>query len=250
MTVAAYAVGAYSAGESSVLTEPKRAKRDGSSVGVIAVHGHGGTSLQFQSAGSGSGGFTLALALAGFTVLSIDAGGPTPWADDAEMTDLTAAYNYLLNTIHVASPKVCVLGWSMGGLAALNWVKRNPTLVKAACVFAPATDLAYFHDTSVGKATYAPEIEADYGGSAGWAAGIVGHAPIGEPANYRGLPPVRIYHGDADTTVPLAQSQAFVNAVNDPHMALRVIAGRDHSSVFDGVNVRDVVDLFAGTAAA
>lgn len=246
MTVATYQIGGYQAGEASVLTEPKFAQRDGTSVGVIGVHGHGGNALQFQAASFSSGGPVLALVQAGFTVFSIDAGGPTPWADDAEMTAITNAYNYLQNVVHVRPGQICVIGWSMGGLAVLNWVKRNPSLVKAACVFAPATDIAYFHDNNSG---YAAEIESDYGGAGAWAANIAGHSPTGEPQNYRGLPPVRIYHGDVDTTVPVGQSQAFVNAVNDPNLALRVLAGKDHVTLFDGVTPTDIVALFQGGAA-
>ena len=138
----------------------------------------------------------------------------------------------------------------MGGLASLNWIKRNKSKVRAAVVWAPATDIAYFHDTSAGKATYAPEIEADYGGAGSWAANIVGHSPIGEPVNYRGLPPIRIYQGDADTTVLPSQTQAFVSAVNDPNMVLHTVAGADHTTVGFAATGKDVAEFFYGRVAA
>ena len=226
-------------------TEPKYAKRDGTEIGILAVHGHGASATTFQPGSSSCFRLAYELAKSRFTVLSIDAGGGSGWADDDVMAAMTAGADYLRDYFKT-DPVINLLGWSMGGLSVLNWMKRNPTRVRRCVAFAPATDIAYFHASG---GAYATEIEADYGGTAAWSTNIAGHSPITEVANYRGLLPTRIYHGDADATVPLSQSQNFVSQVNDPNLKLRAVAGADHITVFDSVSAADVVEFFRGVQA-
>lgn len=242
-TVVETGTGLYRAGTSErhIATEPKFAKRNGTEIGVLAVHGHGASATTFMPGTTSCFRVAYDLAEARFTVLSIDAGGGSGWADDDVMSAMDAGANYLRDHFLV-DPVICLLGWSMGGLSVLNWMKRNPTRVSRCVAFAPATDISYFH----GNVTYGPEIEADYGGASVWTTGIVGHSPSAEVANYRGLPPTRIYHGDADTTVPPAQTQTFVTQVNDSNLARYTVPGKDHITVFDGVSNVDVIEFFRG----
>lgn len=239
-----YGQGIYrgSGTEAHLLGEPRYHKRDQTRPGVVFIHGHGGDALQYQPGLAGPGVMFNNLVQAGFVCLSIDAGGPTPWADDDELTAISQAVTYLQNVIKVAG-KVNIFGWSMGGLASLNWVKRNPILTNRAVMWAPATDIAYFHANSPG---YATEIDADYGGAAGWATNIAGHSPITETQNYRGLPRIRIYQGLNDTTVPPSQTQTFVSTVNDPNLALVTLPTGTHVNLFGLVTVNEVADFLYG----
>ena len=145
-----YALGVYAAGEGQYLLVDKDTPRNGTRSGILCLHGHGADATVFTPAAHTNsfapGNHARALAEAGFIVLSIDAGGPAPWANNASMSAVSNAYTWLTGATGGAKPAtVGLVGWSMGGLAALNWAKRNPTLVGAMELFAPATDLDYFY---------------------------------------------------------------------------------------------------------
>ena len=234
-----------------VLANKLGLKKDGTERACLFFHGHGADALTWRMNTTGAGKFSTELAERGWVSIADDFAGGTPWANDANMTDIDAVYNFAVGNstpfYPYCSTKVDVVGWSMGGLEALNWIKRNPAKVNRAVLWCPATELDYFHNTAPNKATYAPEIDAAYpGGAATWA----GHEPNKEPTAYRGLPPIRIYHGDADTTVPLAQSQGFASAVNDPNLALHVVPGGTHTNLFGLVSVDEVADFLRGRVAA
>jgi alpha-beta hydrolase superfamily lysophospholipase len=216
------------------------------------LHGHGADAYTWQPHILGPGAVTRGLAERGWVAIADDFGGATPWANDAAMGDADVVHTFATTTsgpfMTGCLPQVDLCGWSMGGLTALNWIKRNPGKVHRAVLWAPATRIAYFHDTNSGFAT---EIEADYGGAAAWQANIAGHEPVVDAAMFRGLGvPIRIYHGDADTTVPLAHSQEFVADVNDPNVTLHVLPGGTHTNLFGLVNIEDVADFLWGKVAA
>lgn len=145
-----YAAGIYAANEGQYLLVGKDTPRDGTRKGIICLHGHGADATVFTpgalSNSFAPGNHARALAQAGYIVLSIDAGGPAPWANDVAMTAVTNAHTWLTGVSGGAKTgEVGLVGWSMGGLTALNWAKRNPSLVGAMELFAPATDLDYFY---------------------------------------------------------------------------------------------------------
>jgi alpha-beta hydrolase superfamily lysophospholipase len=226
-------------------------RKNASERALLTFHGHGADAYTWRPGVIGSGNVARRLAELGWVIVSDDFGGVTPWANDAALADADVVHGFATgsSTIHAPNcqPVVDIMGWSMGGLTALNWIKRNAAKVHRAVLWAPATHITTFHDTNSG---YATEIEADYGGAAAWAASIVGHEPSSEPANYRGLPPIRIYQGDADPTVPLAQTQSFVDAVNDPNLAIHVLPGGTHTNLFGLVNPDDIAEFLWGKVPA
>lgn len=224
MTVATtYGVGTYRATEGYMLLTDKRGTTNYH--GVIACHGHGASAVVFQP-GTFVSAHVEALARARHSVLSVDAAGPTAWANDTAMAALDDAYTYLRGL--GAPVKVGLIGWSMGGLTALNWLKRNPAKVDRVTLWAPAVNLAYHYPLDTA------EINAAYGGVT--AAQFAGHDPQADAllGAYTGLgATVDIYHGALDVAVPIAHSAAFVAACADPNVRRYVAANADHVTIFD-----------------
>lgn len=205
--------------------------------GIIACHGRGADATQWEP-GWNVGDHSQAIADAGMIVLSIDAGGTLTYGNDTAIASVTAAYNYLTGTLGCTA-KVGLLGWSMGGLVCLNWLKSNMAKVSRALLFAPATDLDTLHN----NATYTAEIDTAYGNN--YAVNAAGHKPLAEPATWRGAPQIRIVQGTADTTVPKSMSEGFRDAVADPSVEL-VEVGGDHQGVFSNYDWANSVAFFKG----
>lgn len=312
-----YSLGTYAAGEGQYLIVNKETPRDGTRRGILCLHGHGADATVFtpgaQSNTFAVGNHARALAEAGFIVLSIDAGGPAPWANDPSMTAITAAHTWLTGAGGAKTGVVGLVAWSMGGLNAFNWAKRNPATVSAMELFAPVTDLDYFH----GLANFQTDIDIAYSGqtttasgsgtvnstpsavnvasTSGFAAsgqfGIgvpnttglvsytgttgtsftgctmtgsfaystgtkisrigdyttnsVGHNPIADAASYASLSiPTRIYHGSADATVPLSQSQNFITAAGNGSFSLTTLTGAGHTNLFGYFSTTDTQQFF------
>ncbi len=231
-----YGIGDYLANESHLLIRSGKFNRGQGLRGVIAIHGHGATSTVWTP-GNFIGDHALYLAKGGCLVLSIDAGGTAAWANDAAMTAVDNAFTYLTTTLGCMTDKVCLLGWSMGGLTALNWLKRNPSKVKSIVTFAPAFNMDYFYDNN---GTSKTEIDTAYGGTGH--AQYAGHNPQADVVSYNGLGvKVHIYQGTADTTVPPAQAPTFISAVNDSNYILHSISGAGHSTVLNMVPFTDTL---------
>lgn len=257
MTFGQYAIGKYQTGEGQLRLSAQDAKFDGTEHGILVMHGHGGDATQFDMLTSYQGAHTEALADAGFIVLSIDAGGPATWGNDAAMTAGLNAYNWLVGAGKAKAGKVGVMGWSMGGLNSLNWIKRNASKVAGAWEWCPATDLDYFHGTSGYTPAYdhtgnmffgnwASEIDGAYGGA--YSTASAGHRIRDEYASWHGLGiPIRVAHADNDQTIPVAQNRdGFVAGVNDPNVTFREVTTGDHTGLFNYVPTSEVVAFYQG----
>lgn len=231
--------------------------------GIIGFHGHGAGASQFDQ-GQGMGKHPAALANAGFAVLAHD----TPlsglaWnngaSSDAETVSAMGAakyaYNQLKDVVGVAGTKVGVIGWSMGGGMALQFIKQNPTLVACAWLFSPMTDLDFYHATAgytpaydaegiTPNAAYAAEIDTAYGGN--YAVNAVGHKIRDEYATWAGLGiKIMIDQTSDDPTVPRHASDAFVAGVNDPNVTLYSPAATGgHPGAVVNRDPKEVVDFF------
>lgn len=234
-------------------------RRDGTQRLLLIDHGHGGTAAAQSSAYLSQNAVMCALARQGWIALAGDNGGVAQWGNDGAMA--AKDQHYIFGTGNALQsglaqlnclPQVDAMGWSMGGLTCLNWVKRNPTLVRRAVLWAPALQIKTFHDNNSG---YGTEIEAAYGGAAVWQANIVGHEPLLEIAAYKTFfaandISVRIYHGTADATVPIQASRDFVNEVGSDKLKLYELADKNHTDLFGGVNPDDIADFLEGKVAA
>ena len=238
-----YGTSLYQSGEASLLIYRKDTLFNGTAKGILAFHGHGASAAVFTPEATGNtfaiGTHAAALAEAGYIVASIDAGGGVAWGNSAAMTAVTNAYDWLTSTVGAATGKVGLLGWSMGGLTALNWAKSNKPKVATCYLFAPATDLDYFHD----NATYTAEIDAAYGGN--YAINSVGYNPIDDASTFTNAGiPMRLLHGTADAMVPPAQTTTYVAAVNDSEVTEKVLTGAGHTGQFGYISVDETAHYF------
>lgn len=210
----------------SLLVYEKNTMFDQSRPLIIALHGHGGGAVQYQPGGV-IPAVAEALANAGYIFLSIDTGSAS-WASDAAMTAITDAVNWVASKVKVG--KIGVMGYSMNGLGALNWIKRNPTKVAAAWLWNPLLDLDWARSTvgysppeggaSANVAGWTTEIDAAYGND--YATNGPGHKVMDEPASYRLGIPIKVSSSSDDATVPIAQARYWLAQVNDPLVTQRL----------------------------
>ncbi len=245
ITESNYRSGLYTPSEKSLLIkQPNDTTPVGDRRAIIVLHGHGASATQW-TVGNFVSDDAQALADAGYYVFAIDGGGTATWNADAATGAagaITGAYGWLVAQGYNA--KVGLMGWSMGGGNALQWIKNNPTLVSGALLWAPMSDLAYFHAN--GTAGQIAEIDTAYAGD--YAVNSVGHRISDEYATWRDKCPIKLIHGDADPTVPIALSQAFVAGVNQSQVTLTTVAGADHTTIFSGVTTASTVAFFDAAA--
>lgn len=122
--------------------------------GVMYLHGRGGDSAQQWTTP-----FLHAQALVeslGFAFVGIDLTGPNAYGHPATMNLMTELYNFMQNIVKVKGVKIGMMGWSMGGSAALEWTRRNPTLVNFLQLWSPLLDMDWFHNTGGYTPAYTP----------------------------------------------------------------------------------------------
>lgn len=216
---------------------PRNSQSDVGLRPVVMLHGRAANYLQFAP-GWGGGDVATAMAEVGCLVSSIDMGGVSLWYNSVAIGAIDAEVNALLAL--TGATKCDVVGWSMGGGSTLSYGLLHAAKVRTMQVFAPATDLVYFHDTSVNKTTFGPEIETGHGTAGNTAATWLNNSAPYEPkrqaatlAALCGAIPTRILHGDADTVVPITQTQALLAAMGGTPAAwsFETIPGGDHVSI-------------------
>lgn len=228
---------ATSPNEGQLLVRHEATKMDGTVPAILCCHSHNDTLDQFTPGvptEADPGWHIWMLAQAGYIVLAVEAAGIAPWSNQAAMDRINDAYDYAM--VQGAKPgKVGVMGYSMGGLTALNWIKRNAAKVAAAWLWAPVTDL----DWARTQGTWGTEITAAY------PSGSAGFNVHDEPQSWRGLGiPIRAAHADDDTLVPSSLTDTFVAAVNDPLVTKRPVATGAHVDLFRQVPESETVQFY------
>jgi dipeptidyl aminopeptidase/acylaminoacyl peptidase len=140
--------------------------------------------------------------------------------------DITAGAHWLIES-GVADPaRMCIVGWSYGGYAALTGVEKEPALYRCAVSIAGVTDMSQM----------AVDDERFYGGkdSAGDAMGtdpaaLRAESPLAHVGNIR--VPVLLVHGEDDYTVLAEQSKAMDRALSREHVPHELVLIRhgEHS---------------------
>ncbi len=140
--------------------------------------------------------------------------------------DVAAAAEYLKGLEDVDPDRVCVLGTSFGGYAALRTITTHCTAFAAAVDLCGACDLSALYQD---KPEQRPVITAFLGG-----------APEQQPERYREESPVNqvdriripvlVIHGTADKTIPYQQSETLVRALERARKRHKLITykGVDH----------------------
>ena len=154
------------------------------------------------------------------------------------------AFEWIKNNYNVED-KLYVHGHSMGGLTALNFAAKNPYLCKVLGLYHPVVDMynqAWLHPWfSSTKQAIASEYNFDdKTGNTYEKDKVIGYNPIEnnsiliDGTRYNYLPcPIKIWHGNADTTVSLSGSQEYIKALknNGCEAHLRVVDKVTHSYV-------------------
>ncbi|HVY02956.1 MAG TPA: alpha/beta fold hydrolase, partial [Caulobacterales bacterium] len=133
----------------------------------------------------------------------------------------------------IADPKrVCIVGASYGGYAALAGATLTPDLYKCAIAIAGVSDLAAMLDREIDR-TGRDSATVDYwkvsiGDRVADRAAIKAASPIEHVDAVKA--PILIMHGPDDTVVPIAQSRAMEKKLKDAGKAVRfvLLRGDDH----------------------
>lgn len=250
-----YSIGrAGVAGEAEVVSYNHHTEKwDGTSRLIICLHGHGtvgqdlNNPLQFNQNVGFAGQAATALARTGrYIICSIQAGGSTAWSKPAVMANIDSAVT-ALRARGCKAGKYGLLGYSMGGLAALNKLKRDAANIAAMWLWAPAADLDFIYSTAghvpvANNAGWTAEVDASFGSYAATA----GYRAWDEPASFRNLGvPTKICHATDDAVIPRSLSTDFVAAVNDPSITLRapdVVGG--HTGLFANVPDAEIIAFY------
>lgn len=230
-------VGVYgTAGESSyVMYDSGRSSYKGL---ILALHGRSLTALTWSPTVAGTAyEHVRALIRAGYIVIAGDAGGVAAWSGPAALAAVTNMKTYGLGRF--GGSKYACIGFSMGGLTALNVQKRDAACI-GCMVWSPCTDLswaygpagyspAYGGGIAPQQSVYQAEINTAYACTAAtYDSSTAGYRIYDEYSTWASLGPIKVVHADDDPTVPIAQARAFVAGVNAPQVTLHEVVSGGH----------------------
>ena len=163
--------------------------------------------------------------------------GQEHWGSDNALQGYRKAYEYVVKNYNVTKD-FSVYGFSMGGLTALNYVFQNANNVKCVALGSPVVDLkTQVWDSGVFSKN---DVAASYGFSSPSiydTEKTVGNDPTksiitfdGSEYVFKNLPPLKIWHGTNDVSVPVSHTERFVNAIrkNDGSATIRKVSGAGH----------------------
>lgn len=143
---------------------------------TVYAHGAFGVAVNARTQDNHLDEFKAICGASGRPLLFGDLGGQLTFANpdsiDAFEDILTAASER--PGLQTRTDRVAVYGISMGAALALNWGWRNPGRVASMVITTPLVNFQHFHDDG---SFLVPNMEAAYGGLAGWTAALDTHAP-------------------------------------------------------------------------
>lgn len=212
-------VGQYTASEPHTFKGSRLYRPDGLHRGVINSPGRGSFDISFTFAVFA--GISNAVASVERPLISFTSG--TTWGNDTIRERMELLRIYFGTAYGALVDEVFCLAGSMGSLNVINYMRAYPSRVKAAFLQVPVTDLIYTHDNNVGG--WASEIEAAYGGSAGWAAAKIAHSPQANLAEIAALGiPMIVLASTDDPYIPFATAQAFATAVGAEFVSMGAVS--------------------------
>lgn len=222
MTSTRFGVGDYFAGE-GYLMHRGRLSQPASDRLLVVCHGRTPTSangcLQFSQNALGGPPHLLYLAERGYAVMVVDAGGNLTWGNDTSVAAVHSAIAWARaqGQCHPTA-KVGLVGYSMGNVVAMNYMRQHSGVAAAYIGEAAPYDLDTFHS----DATYTAEVDAAY--PSGYAAS--------NPATFAGqiTVPTRLFHAVDDPTVPITQGRSLLAALGSTDKALTELQGGGHAN--------------------
>lgn len=201
-------------GDRRLVMIPRGHKHDGSTPMVIAGHGHSsapaGPYITVPFPGYGWRAF-LAYIEAGIPVCLIEAGGGKGWNSVASVDHMVSARDWMIEKYGCA-PDPHVFGFSMGGMLASTFAGLHGA--RSLVLACPALSMVHIHDTNY-SGYGAAELEAAYGGLAGYQAAVPQRDPLAlaGAGEFDGIP-IEVFHSaPGDNVAPLSALQQFATAV-------------------------------------
>lgn len=220
-------------GEGYTLLMSRLTEQNGNAPGAIYCHGSASdnTSVVFHPP-------ALELAMRGFIVMGIDAGGTNTFGNDASLTSLSTAKTWLQSTGMAASGGIVVLGGSMGSIVALNWARANPSSVLCVEVALPIADVEAVRAADRGG--FQSEIETAYTNNAGWQTARPTHNPIEYAADISGIP-IRLDVSSDDSVGSASEAQDFADEHGNTTLVVFGAAGHSYTG-FTGIDPADWIE--------
>ena len=170
--------------------------------------------------------------------------GQESWGVDTASIAYHKAYEYVTRNYNVTE-QMCIYGFSMGGLNALNYCNMFPGGIKALGLGSPVVSLyntVFVDQTVLAKG----DVSTAYGFAV---SGVYEAQTVGNCDPYvriktiddvqcylQRLPTVKIWHGDSDTAVSYTYSQTLANAINNSggFVYYRLVEGKGHEICYGG----------------
>jgi dienelactone hydrolase len=154
--------------------------------------------------------------------------------------DVTDGVKHLIANGTIDPGRVCIMGWSYGGYAALAGATLTPELYRCAIAGAGVADII---EMQVWVRDYAGRGSRLYwrqniGDSVADKASIEAVSPIRHIDKVRA--PILLIHGELDNVVPIKQSEIFANALKNagkPHEFVR-LANENHNITFQSTRIK------------
>jgi hypothetical protein len=217
-----------SSGQPAIVLTRMEWRGDGSKPAVLYSPGHGGDDTQAMD--PQLGGAASAAAVAGYPVVSAGV-LPPQWGGPAIVTRVghqrTLAQS---STVGAKTGGVFLMGTSMGFLACCNWARQNKATVKGIIGLIYASDLEFAHDV-VDGGIWASQVEAAFGGTAGYTAALPTYSPqLYGPTDLAGIPMLLIRSVDEHPLIVEMQAD-FVAAMQaaSPGKVTEVLQTGGHS---------------------
>ncbi|MEQ1782082.1 MAG: alpha/beta fold hydrolase [Hyphomonadaceae bacterium] len=185
----------------------------------------------------GSSGFGLDFELA----------GENEWGRKMQ-NDISDGLAALVDQGSVNPKRVCIVGWSYGGYAALAGGALTPDLYSCVVAVAGVSGLRemldWEYDRHGGKSRSYRYWTSVIGDPSKSAAAIDAVSPTRLASKFKA--PVLLIHGNDDTTVPASQSSMMADALKDAgkDVTFKLILGDDHD-LGEGVNRKTVFETMA-----
>ena len=199
-------------------TVPYRLFRAVSPHGGLIVWVHGGPTDQWQVAFRPRHLFWLSR---GWSIAVVDYRGTTGWGrefarslegrwGELDACDVVAAVEHLHRSHGFVADDTVYMGSSAGGLSVLNALRLAPDLARAAVLAYPVVDLAGILE---GDDPFETHFMPRLIGTSDPDSPLVGERSPHLDAGPMATVPLLVFHGDADTAVPLAHSERLRDAV-------------------------------------
>ena len=183
------------------------------------------------------------------------AAGHGGWGTGIMQHDVTDGLEAMVDAGYSDPERVCIVGWSYGGYAALAGVAFTPDLYQCAVAVAPATDLpemVNFVRDRQGRNHWSYEFWREFMDGDANAEGNSTLIAVSPSRNAENIQvPVLLIHGEADNIVPIRQSEVMERALERANVDVELIAleDGDHSLTDQAMRERLLTEMEAFLAA-